>query len=1090
MTAETRSDNADALSVFISYSRSEVRFADELELFLSNSGYRPLIDRNAIDAGEAWKDRLGDLILAADSVVFVLSDTSAASATCRWEAEQAELLSKRILVVTQGPVSSSIELPQQLAGINWISCWTNPAVPASSQTRGFFDLSAALRTDLGWRRQQTVLQEQARRWTDRAAIANSPLLLRQDLLAEALDWARRIPKGASVPREVAAFLGASEAHEAQLAAEASAGLAEREAALKAAEQAAVKQSRAERGLRIVSVVALCIGTSLFAGATAAAWFAAEYFVRSREVQSAVIADAAFTYVKEHDDLKALRVALMADPSANASIVESLLRPDGYHDARAALERAWLSRSFSDAIKIPEPEFGAATEIQLRRMPEPVRVLSRDGSRLFTGYSDGRIEVLETGSGKTWKPDQRSEAAIRSAAFADGSERLITTSEDGHIVLRSLEGKPLTEARLGKSADFVAIASDASIAALIDEDGGVHVWNTETGRLVQYPLPKENEPGYSYTGTCAVAVSPDRNWVAAARRNGSVIVWPTGFPEVRRFLSASASDPAITLAGYNNVSRSFSERAALSQMRSELLAISNDNVRAPLKICPLSISAGNSLVAAATDQNVSVWKLPPAEPRPARGDGAVTGELAQRFMSFPSNLMSIRLTSEEGGLKIVYADGRVDEIDRDTEFQVPGSAFPGRNLLPAPRPRPFILAETPVDGGHLFLTGLSPSLDLVTRRIEPVFILTSEFASECRSIAGIELAPDDPEPTAICTELISKESEPATGSAANAITSRGKAEASGHFLHDPDFLSGPGQILVDVWPEEEPTEVAWESPFGPVAFSFGTILVRSQGTELLSYSPDRRRAVTVGIDGTTRFWSAGSDQPLELEQPAAPSPPEDYSFETMGFLGLPIPAEVSAIAFDQRSDHVLIGYSDGTLETRSFATGAIIEVHPVENCRISSILADSRERMRYIGCQSGDIQIWHQGASQPSFAANFGSEIMSLAQSPDYRHLFAGLANGSVAILSAVNLWELGRSPVVAQAFPSTLTIMTDRQQIAAGYSNGMVRTWKVPEFLGLSIDQQIEKTCMLLSQSRGAELEAADFTRFTSLRAISDPCTD
>ena len=336
MTAETHSENADTLRVFISYSRSEVHFADELELFLSNSGFRPLIDRNAIDAGEAWKERLGDLILAADTVVFVLSDTSAASTICRWEAEQSERLSKRILVVTPGSASSTIELPQQLAGINWISCWSNPAVPGSSQTRGFFDLSAALRSDLGWRRQQTVLQEQARRWTDRGAIANSPLLLRQDLLAEALDWARRIPKQARVPSDVAAFLAASEAHEAQLSAEATAGLAEREAALKAAEQAAVKQGRAERSLRLVSVFALCIGTILFVAASAAAGFAADYFVRSREVRSEVIADAALNYAQEHDDLKAMRVALMADPSARTSAVESLLRPDGYANARAAL----------------------------------------------------------------------------------------------------------------------------------------------------------------------------------------------------------------------------------------------------------------------------------------------------------------------------------------------------------------------------------------------------------------------------------------------------------------------------------------------------------------------------------------------------------------------------------------------------------------------------------------------------------------------------------------------------------------------------------------------------------------------------------
>lgn len=51
------------LKVFISYSHSEVHFADEQEIFLSNSGFEPLIGRHGIDAGENWQKRLGDLIL-------------------------------------------------------------------------------------------------------------------------------------------------------------------------------------------------------------------------------------------------------------------------------------------------------------------------------------------------------------------------------------------------------------------------------------------------------------------------------------------------------------------------------------------------------------------------------------------------------------------------------------------------------------------------------------------------------------------------------------------------------------------------------------------------------------------------------------------------------------------------------------------------------------------------------------------------------------------------------------------------------------------------------------------------------------------
>src|SRR5262249_59604337 len=70
------------------------------------------IDRHSITGGDEWKQRLGDLILAADTIVFVLSPDSANSDICEWEVARAAVLSKRILPVvcrqvdfSQGPCS-------------------------------------------------------------------------------------------------------------------------------------------------------------------------------------------------------------------------------------------------------------------------------------------------------------------------------------------------------------------------------------------------------------------------------------------------------------------------------------------------------------------------------------------------------------------------------------------------------------------------------------------------------------------------------------------------------------------------------------------------------------------------------------------------------------------------------------------------------------------------------------------------------------------------------------------------------------------------------------------------------------------------
>lgn len=210
--------------VFVSYSRADVGFADELELALRDKGFEPLIDRHGIVAGEDWKQRLSELILACDTVVFILTDASANSDICAYEAAEAERLGKRMLAVTLGPVSPGIAPPPQLARINWIHCWRNPLVPGSNQTQGILELDRALRADLGWLRKRTVYQEQATRWRERGSMTDSPHLLRGDLITEALAWVRAVPAGHDIPSEVSAFIASSEVYEVKSRAEAASQL--------------------------------------------------------------------------------------------------------------------------------------------------------------------------------------------------------------------------------------------------------------------------------------------------------------------------------------------------------------------------------------------------------------------------------------------------------------------------------------------------------------------------------------------------------------------------------------------------------------------------------------------------------------------------------------------------------------------------------------------------------------------------------------------------------------------------------------------------------------------------------------------------
>src|SRR4051794_35478437 len=97
----SRTDSPDKgkLRVFISYSRYDLRFADQLNAALRACGFNGGMDRHGISGGEDWKRRLGTLISEADTVVFVLSPTSASSEICAWEVEEGTRLGKRILPV-------------------------------------------------------------------------------------------------------------------------------------------------------------------------------------------------------------------------------------------------------------------------------------------------------------------------------------------------------------------------------------------------------------------------------------------------------------------------------------------------------------------------------------------------------------------------------------------------------------------------------------------------------------------------------------------------------------------------------------------------------------------------------------------------------------------------------------------------------------------------------------------------------------------------------------------------------------------------------------------------------------------------------
>lgn len=180
-----------ALKVFISYSRKDGDFAQELLAGLELAGCEPYLDKHDIAAGEDWDLRLGRLIEAADTVVFVISPDSVTSERCAWEVERTVTLKKRLLPIVWRAVEEA-HVPERLKQLNYIY-FDKPHSFGPSTVA----LAGALRTDLGWIREHTRIGEAALRWNGRGR--SEALLFRGDELAAAKAWLANPPQYAPEP---------------------------------------------------------------------------------------------------------------------------------------------------------------------------------------------------------------------------------------------------------------------------------------------------------------------------------------------------------------------------------------------------------------------------------------------------------------------------------------------------------------------------------------------------------------------------------------------------------------------------------------------------------------------------------------------------------------------------------------------------------------------------------------------------------------------------------------------------------------------------------------------------------------------------
>ena len=181
------------LRVYISYSRDDLDFADQLFSALEAYGFAPEMDRQSSLSGEHWLTRLAGMFGEADTVLFVLSPSSALSKVCAWEVEEAGRLAKRIIPVICRPLDGTMP-PRRLRELGSILFYAEPSVPGSGFGAGLGRLVQTLNADADWLRAHTWLARRAAYWEAGGRPA-SRLLIGGDLV-EAKAWATGRPQDA------------------------------------------------------------------------------------------------------------------------------------------------------------------------------------------------------------------------------------------------------------------------------------------------------------------------------------------------------------------------------------------------------------------------------------------------------------------------------------------------------------------------------------------------------------------------------------------------------------------------------------------------------------------------------------------------------------------------------------------------------------------------------------------------------------------------------------------------------------------------------------------------------------------------------
>lgn len=183
------------VSIFISYSRKDKPFVQQLHNNLISAGLETWVDWEGIPLTADWWQEIKQGIENADAFAFVISPDSLKSKVCADEIQTAVDNNKRLIPVLHRDAEKGDPIHPKVSSHNWIYMRDEAELEAHMP-----DMVKVVHTDLDWVKAHTRLLRRAVEWEGHGR--NNSFLLRGDDLKQAEEWQRRAGGKEPAPTEL------------------------------------------------------------------------------------------------------------------------------------------------------------------------------------------------------------------------------------------------------------------------------------------------------------------------------------------------------------------------------------------------------------------------------------------------------------------------------------------------------------------------------------------------------------------------------------------------------------------------------------------------------------------------------------------------------------------------------------------------------------------------------------------------------------------------------------------------------------------------------------------------------------------------